>query len=219
MPQVLAFIGYHNSGKTTLIRKVYKELTSRGYSLGIIKSTKHLLEPLHKSGSDTELYTDQGVKRLAVVTPEAIIMRRPNTSQNIGALAISLFPEVDLVLCEGFKNATDIKKIEVVHSKIKEGLLKDKVNGVIAIVSDFEIDGIKNFRFEQVTKLCDFIEDTVQLPLKSKQDEIYLLVDGRRIPLKRFVRDSMKGTICGYVGSLRFTENAKNIEIFIKIKK
>ncbi len=219
MSQALAFIGYHNSGKTTLIRKVYRELSRRGYTIAILKSTKHHLRPFEKAGSDTDLYISEGIDRMAVVTPSLITAIRPNSGQGVGALAASLFPEVDLVLCEGFKSADDIKKVEVARSAISTSLIRDNVKGVIAVVSDFEIRGLRRFGFDETGGLCDFIEEALQLSSTKAEDDIQLIVDGKRIPMKRFVRESMKGTICGYVGSLRFTENARNIEIFIKIRK
>ena len=218
MTKVLAFVGYHNSGKTTLLTKVYKELQRRGYKVGIIKSTKHELEPFEKEGSDTDLYKRAGVKHLAVVTPSLVTSTFPRGETSISALAVSLFPQVDLILCEGFKKAGDIKKIEIARKAVSMELIKDKVGGVIAVVSDFQVEGVKNFGFEDIEALCDFIEESLQITSIKRTDEIYLLVNNRKIPLKRFVRDSLKGTICGYVASLRFTENAKDIQVIIKLK-
>ena len=219
MPKVLTFIGYHNSGKTTLMRKVLKELKERGYSIAVIKSTKHELEPFERPGSDTNLYREDGIENMAVVTPSSCTSISPRSGKGLAALALSLFPHVDLVLCEGFKSANDVKKIEVARSPISKDLLKDSVNGVVAVVSDFDVQGIRNFRFHEIGSICDFIEESLQLPSLINNDEIYLFVNGRKIPLKRFVRDSFKGTICGYVGSLRFTENARDITILIRLKK
>ncbi len=219
MGHVLAFVGYHNSGKTTLIRKVAVELRKRGYLIGIIKSTKHDLEPFEKEGSDTDLYRGDGIEYLAVVTPTTVTAIMPHDDRGLEVLALSLFPDVDLVICEGFKHANDIKKIEVARSDISTQLIKDNTSGVVAVVSDFDVKGVRHFSHKDITGLCDFIEDTYQLPQKKKMDEIALVVNGRKIPLKRFVRDSMKGTICGYVSSLRFTKGAREIQIFIKMKK
>ncbi len=219
MPKVLTFIGYHNSGKTTLIRNIMKELKGRGYSVAVMKSTKHELEPFEKQGSDTDLYRKDGIDRIAIVTPSFCTATSPRAEKGLAALALSLFPDVDLVLCEGFKSATDVKKIEVARSSVSKDLLKDRIRGVVAVVSDFDVEGVRNFRFDQVSSLCDFMEESLQLPSLAKEDEIYLLVNGRKIPLKRFVRDSLKGTICGYVGSLRFTENARDINILIRLKR
>ncbi len=219
MGHVLAFVGYHNSGKTTLIRKVANELRKRGYKIGIIKSTKHDLQPFEKEGSDTDLYQREGIEHLAVVTPSTVTAIRPHDDRGLEVLALSLFPDLDLVICEGFKHAKDIKKIEVARSDISTQLIKESTNGVMAVVSDFDVQGVRHFSHEEVPVLCDFIEETFQLRQKKKKDEIALVVNGRKIPLKRFVRDSMKGTICGYVSSLRFTEGAEDIQIFIKMKK
>ncbi len=201
------------------MRKVLRKLKERGYSIAVIKSTKHELEPFEKPGSDTDLYKEDGVENMAVVTPSSCTAISPRSEKGLAALAISLFPHVDLVLCEGFKSASDVKKIEVARSLVSKELLKNKVGGVVAVVSDFYVEGVKNFRFDEIGRICDFIEESLQLPSLSNNDEIYLLVNGKKIPLKRFVRDSLKGTICGYVSCLRFTENARDIEIYIRLKK
>ncbi len=40
MPPVISFIGWHNSGKTTLARQVVALLKAKGYVVAVIKSTK-----------------------------------------------------------------------------------------------------------------------------------------------------------------------------------
>jgi len=124
---------------------------------------------------------------------------------------------VDVILCEGFKNESSIKKIEVAREEISKELLKDKVGGVIAVVSDFDIDNIKHFSFKEIKELCNFIIE--HFNISNKPFFIDLFVNKRRIPLKRFVKDSLKNTVCGYVSALKFTENAEEIELKIKLKK
>ena len=37
MPKVVCIVGYHNSGKTSLIERLIQELQRRGYKVGYIK--------------------------------------------------------------------------------------------------------------------------------------------------------------------------------------
>ncbi len=216
MPQVISFIGHHNSGKTTLIRKIARNLTKKNFKIGIIKSTKHYLCTNHKEGSDTWLYHQDGITDISIACPDGFVHFKPKDDFDLFYLAFSLFPQVDLLLCEGFKHAKGIKKIEVARKEVSTELLKNKVDGVIAVVADFEIKGVKSFRFEDVSKICDFMIESLNLS-SQESFSIDLFVNKRRIPLKRFVRDSLKNTVYGYVQSLKFTENAKEIELRIKL--
>ena len=217
MPQVIAFIGFHNSGKTTIIRKITSELRRRGYKIGIIKSTKHSLTPFNKEGSDTDLYKRDGIKKITLVTPELSCHISYEERPNLNFIANMFFHGMDLVIAEGFKNEEDVKKIEVARKDISSELLKERVKGVMAVVADFPVEGVPNFSFHDTSKLSDFLEEKLKLKKLKEQGEISLFVNKRRIPLKKFVRDSLSKTVLGYISALKFTENARDIILKIKL--
>lgn len=219
MPQVIAFIGFHNSGKTTIIRKIAAQLKTRGYEIGIIKSTKHSLFPFDKEGSDTDLYERDGIKKITLTTPDLICHIDHGKRPSLNFIANTFFNGVDLVIAEGFKNEEDVKKIEVARKNISHISLKEKTKGVIASVSDFPIGGIPNFSFDEVSKLTDFVEERLKLKELKQQTEITLFVNGRRIPLKKFVRDSLSNTVLGYISALKFTQNAREVILRIKLNQ
>ena len=163
MKPVIGFIGHHNSGKTTLIRKVLKELDSRGHRVAVIKSTKHDIKDLDTHGTDTYLYSNDGTESVALVTPNRMYLFQNNTNEPLKRLAERLFPHAGLVVAEGFKHAPDIPKIEVVRTDISEGPLRDKIKGVKAVVSDRPIEGETVFNFSQISELADFIEKILDL--------------------------------------------------------
>ncbi|MDZ4230336.1 MAG: molybdopterin-guanine dinucleotide biosynthesis protein B, partial [Dehalococcoidales bacterium] len=59
MTKVVSFVGYSNSGKTTLLEKVINELKGRGYRVGVIKHTSKACE-IDIPGKDTWRYAQAG---------------------------------------------------------------------------------------------------------------------------------------------------------------
>lgn len=216
MIPVVSFIGWHNSGKTTLIRKVVKELSLLGVRTGIIKSTKHEDIELDKKGSDSSTYREDGVRIVSLVTPKEIFTVQDNTDQPLNYLLFRLFSQtdVDLVIAEGFKHSPFIPKIEVAREAISKELIKDTTSNVKAIVSDFPVDFNPHFTFDMVKEIALFIKE--QIIDAEKEDFVEVFADGKRLPLNNFVKDIMHGTFLGFLNGLKNTENVKIFEIKIK---
>lgn len=213
MIPILAFIGWHNSGKTTVIREVVRRLRDRGYKIAVIKSTKHRGLNLDSTGSDSYLYGKDGIESVALICPDDLILFQENTGEDLKHLAFRLFPDVDLVIGEGFKHASGIPKIEVTRADESKEPLRESVSNVMAVVSDNEISFDKVFKINQVTELTDFIENSF---LNDKKDDVCLFLDGREISLNNFVSNSLRGIIFGFVNCLKFTRGAQKLEIRIK---
>lgn len=159
-PPVFAFIGWHNSGKTTLARHVLACLKAKGYRVGIIKSTKECGIVVEPPQADTALYKAAGADGVALLAPDQLIVHLKPLMVDLHTLALHLFPEVDLVLAEGFKHSADVPKIEVRRDPTSP-LLRDLVPGVMALVcdlSDLSLAGEVCFRFDQIHEITDYIE-------------------------------------------------------------
>lgn len=157
-PPVFSFIGWHNSGKTTVARQVLNYLKSKGYTVGVIKSTKEcgiVVDPPH---TDTALYKASGADGVALLAPDQLIVQLQPTKLDLRALAHRLFPEADLVLAEGFKHAVDVPKIEVRRDSASP-LLRDQVPGVVAVATDLPLTGGICFRLDQIREIAEFIEE------------------------------------------------------------
>jgi molybdopterin-guanine dinucleotide biosynthesis protein B len=214
MIPILTFIGWHNSGKTTVIREVVRILRDRGYKISVIKSTKHRGLDLDSPGSDSDLYRKDGIESVALVCPDELILFQDNTGENLKYLAFRFFPDADLVIGEGFKHTSGIPKIEITRADVSKEPLRELTSDVKAVVSDYEISFDKVFKISQIAKLADFIENSF---LNDKKDKVSLFVNGREIYLNNFVRKSLKGIIFGFINCLKFTRDAQKLDIRIRV--
>lgn len=169
MPAILGFIGWHNSGKTTLMRKVASLLRKRGYRLAVIKASRDPGLHPDRAGSDTSLYWQDGVEHVALLTPDEFLLRSRLLKPDLPALAEYFFADLDLVLVEGCKHA-DMAKIEVRRKKLDPPLY-NQVSGVIAVVTEqadpVEATALPCFSPHQHEELAHFIEKNFLAPNAS----------------------------------------------------
>ena len=128
MPPVLAFSGFSQSGKTTLLSRVVRLLSDQGLRIGVVKHHAHAKAgskpALNPTGKDSTILLDSGAKAVALTGPgeEATYHLQPGDPGPL-AVAASL-GEVDLVLAEGFKSWAGFK-IEVFPPGREPGLTGD----------------------------------------------------------------------------------------------
>jgi molybdopterin-guanine dinucleotide biosynthesis protein B len=215
MPKIVSFIGWHDSGKTTLATQVVSHLKEAGYRVAVIKSTKETGIPFDVPGTDTYKHRLAGADSILLVAPDQMVLMTENSRQSLITLAHRYFFDVDIVIGEGFKNARHVAKIEVFRNS--EQMLRDKVTGVIAVATDEDIDGENVFRLDASREIAAFIEQRFLQDPRRGAERASLLVNGNKIPLKKFVQESLAGTVAGFVKSLKFTENVREIELRIKL--
>ena len=137
--KAMAFVGFKKSGKTTVVENVAKELKKRGYKVGIAKSMHTNFD---KKDSDTWKF-----KKIA----DYVLVRAQETdallfdTRDLNSL-LSMMPEVDFLLLEGFKDAKHIPKI--ICAKIEEEVkelndgLAIGISGIIANKGIEKINGL-----------------------------------------------------------------------------
>jgi molybdopterin-guanine dinucleotide biosynthesis adapter protein len=160
MLPIITFIGWHNSGKTTLVTKVVAHLKERGYRVAVIKSTKETGIAFDAPGTDTARHRQAGADTVLLVAPDQMTMVTGKTDDTLIDLAQRFCADVDLVIGEGFKRAAGVPKIEVRREEAQP-LLREQVQGVIAMATDLvvpDVPGCARFRLDQGLELADFIE-------------------------------------------------------------
>jgi molybdopterin-guanine dinucleotide biosynthesis protein B len=217
MSSIITFIGYHDSGKTTLATQVVRHLKDLGYRVAVIKSSNDAGVAFDTPGTDTFKHRQAGADSVLFVGPDQMVLQTGATDMSLVTLAHRYCADADIVIGEGFKHARKVAKIEVLRNREQE--LRHEVHGVIAVVTDFDIPFDYVFRLDESREIALFIEKRFLLNKEDGPETATLLVDGRKIPLKGFVRDCLAGTVAGFVEALKLTEGATEIEIRIKLEK
>lgn len=136
-------VGRKNSGKTTLVVDLVRELTSRGIRVGTIKHTHHHHE-FDAPGKDSFLHRQAGAVVVGLVGPAmAAAFREHHEMDRMAAIEKMepMFADCDLVLVEGQQQA-DAVKIEVWREATGQTPLARELSGIVALVTDDPLEGI-----------------------------------------------------------------------------
>ncbi len=159
MIPLISFVGYSNSGKTTLLTKVIRELKNRGYRIAVVKHDGHDFEIDH-AGTDTWKHRQAGADVVCIASAHQVAILHTLTQPLTLDEIIQGISNVDLILTEGFK-LEDKPQIEV-HRQGREniGLKKNR----IALVADQQIyTGVPFFKLEAIAQIADFLENKIRL--------------------------------------------------------
>lgn len=154
---VVSFVGKSNSGKTTLIEKVIRELCSRGYRVGSIKHDAHHFE-IDLPGKDSFRHREAGARMVVISSPDKVAtVRKLTAERTMDELAASFGDSVDIIVTEGFKRAGK-PKIEVLRRERSETLICSPAE-LLAIASDMKFDiDVPGFDINDHSGLTDLIE-------------------------------------------------------------
>ena len=215
MPPVISFIGWHNSGKTTLSSQVVAQLKDRGYTVAVIKSTKDIGIEIDQPQTDTAIYRRVGADSVALLAPDQLIIRGKPPEIGLLALANRYFFDMDIVISEGFKHAAHVPKIEV-RRDTEAPLLRDEVGGVVAIATDWPISGSLCFRIDQIREITDFIEAQLLSNRQTPEVEIALTVNGACMSLPESIRSQLAATVGGLLAPLHSSLPHEDLELNLR---
>ncbi len=215
MTAIVSFIGWHDSGKTTLATGVVASLKRLGYRVAVIKSSSERNIEFDNPGTDTFKHKQAGADSVMLVAPDQTVLQSRENELSLTTLAHRYFPDIDIIIAEGFKQARQVAKIEVVRDPGQQ--LRKEVHGVIAVATDLEITADYVFRLDEAQEIALFIEKRFLQKDQKKKEKTTLLVNGRKIVLKSFIQESLGGTVKGYVDSLKISGPIHDIELRIKL--
>ena len=156
--KTIGFIGYSNSGKTTLIERLIPLFRARGLSVSAIKNAHHGFD-MDRPGKDSFRYRESGAGQVLIATALrwALLTETPERASTLDELLARLEP-CDLVIIEGFKSEGHMPRIEVRRGGIGEPPIFPHDSNVIAVASDHPMDtALPVLDLNAPAKIADFI--------------------------------------------------------------
>ena len=139
-PRLISVVGKKNSGKTSLVVVLTKELVRRGHRVMTIKHGSHPFE-IDQQGRDTWRHMHEGgSERVVMETPGLrVLLAKPREPMGPRELANEFLADAELVVVEGFKTS-DLPKIEVFRQAVHPSPLYDPASieapSYLAIMTD-----------------------------------------------------------------------------------
>ncbi len=159
--RAVAFTASSGTGKTTLLEKLIPELTGRGWRIGALKHKKNDFAIDHP-GKDSHRLAQAGAEVTVIASDDKLaLVERPRAPRAVEQILARFFPEVDLVLVEGF-GESPLPRIELRRKGVPP---RDARGGIdprtIAIASDLPPDlpgDLPVLDLGDVRAIADFIE-------------------------------------------------------------
>lgn len=160
--KVAGLIGWHNSGKTTLVVALVGELAARGYRVSTIKHAHHAFD-VDTPGKDSWRHREAGATEVMVGSGTRWALMHELRGEREPELAelLTRMSAVDLVIVEGFKNA-DHEKIEVYRAGLEDPPLAHTASNVVAVATNTQIanlpPGTTCLDMNDPASVADFVE-------------------------------------------------------------
>ncbi len=159
-PPAVSFIAPSGSGKTTLLTKLIAELKNRGYTVGAMKHGPPDFE-IDRPGKDSHRLAEAGADSMLISADNKLaLVKQVEQPPTFKELLATYFPDVDIILVEGFKRVS-LPKIEIHRHQHTSGLLcrgeKHDPN-LIAVATDRELQvDVPQLDLNQPEVIVDFL--------------------------------------------------------------
>ena len=163
--KVIGFIGYSNSGKTTLIEKLIPIFRTQGLVVSAVKNAHHGFD-MDRPGKDSFRYRDAGAQQVLIATASrwALLSETPKRAATLDEL-LSELAACDLVIVEGFKSEGNIPRIEVRRTANAEPPIFPSDSNVVALATDHAVEtNLPVLDLNDPDKIAVFITQMLKLP-------------------------------------------------------
>jgi molybdopterin-guanine dinucleotide biosynthesis protein B len=159
MQKVIGVAGFKNAGKTTLVEKLVRELSQRGYRVSTVKHAHHSFDIDHE-GRDSFRHRQAGASEVAVISSQrwAIIHELRDEPEPSFDAILAKLASSDLVIVEGYKHGShdkiEVRNLALDHPKLAGGdptIVAIAANGALADAP------VPVFDRDHVEALADFI--------------------------------------------------------------
>lgn len=139
---IIGFYGYSNSGKTTLIERLIRQLKYEGYNLAAVKVSDHDIQ-MDEPGKDSWRYAQAGAGTVVLAAQNEtgfMVNAALDMRKILDAVAILLAP--DVVIVEGANDNFT--------RKIRLGEIEERINTIWTY--DGEYDHLVEFIHKEINK-------------------------------------------------------------------
>ncbi|MGV8074213.1 MAG: molybdopterin-guanine dinucleotide biosynthesis protein B [Syntrophobacteraceae bacterium] len=216
MLPIVSVVGASGSGKTTFLEKLIPELVRHGYRVGALKHDAHGFQ-MDKEGKDTWRHRKAGAHVIGISSRlQVATIRSTEEEMDLQELAGRYFWLEDILITEGFKTS-HYPKIEVFRAEVAAKPQCGKKDNLIAVLSDDRIElDVPQFNFGEIAAIADLIEDRFLKERKNRRIAVFL--DGKNLPMNRFVSDFLTRAIHGMLSSLKGWSSPHRIDIQIRLE-
>jgi len=202
--RVVGIVGSSGAGKTALLERLAPALRRRGLTVGCLKHA-HAGFDLDREGSDSARVLAAGADATAVVGGGRMFVAESSPEGPEAALV--RLAHCDVVLVEGYHDA-DWPKIVVSRAGIEDRSVRGPI--------------LERVHLEEGGQLPDAVLDglvaAILIPEEHEPD-VRLLVDGTPVPLARFAREIVSGTVLGMVRTLKGVVEPHVVELAIRAER
>ena len=156
---LIGITGKKNSGKTTLVEGLVREITRQGWKVCTIKHHQHAHFEMDTAGKDSHRHYEAGAAGVIIASSEKIgyYERVVGGNDSIAALVRKFPHDTDLVLMEGF-HRSGFPRIEVSRIAISRDLIDADDSSLIAVASDYKPEVIVPvFDINAYSEISEFI--------------------------------------------------------------
>ena len=210
MPPIVSIVGRAKSGKTTLIEKLLRELTSRGYRVATVKHAPGGMS-FDEPDKDGWRHLQAGSEATIVSSPDKMVLIRPVADEiTLDEVTRILGEDYDIILTEGFKH-DNAPKIEVHRSKVGPPLRG--IKKLIAVATDEPLEiKTRQFSLEDIKGLADLLEGFI----RPQRERISLYINNAPISLSSFPKEFITNTLLGMVSSLKGVGKVRSLDVFLR---
>jgi len=158
---VISIVGKGDSGKTTFLEKLIREMTGRGVSVATVKHHVHDYD-IDVPGKDSWRHARAGAVTTMVSSPEKFsLIRKVEREFTLPELAGFAFESgCDVLLTEGFKRE-GVNRVEISRAARSDELLCSS-NEMLALVTDnpsLACEGVPVFALDDAAGVADLIAE------------------------------------------------------------
>lgn len=156
---IVSIVGKSDSGKTTVMETLIRELSGRGYRVATVKHHVHEVD-IDVPGKDSWRHARAGAVTTMISAPSQFaVVRRVERERSLDEL-VEAAGDVDILLTEGFQRSGDVR-VEVARRARSDGLINDPASLFAVVTDDPGVAGEATvFGLDDVAGLADLVEET-----------------------------------------------------------